>query len=1386
MRFTPKRPAFLLYPAYCILFSALIVFIAHPLTPSELPGREVKINSRAQQWVPVSFDFQVVATNTAARVYLHDPRCGDFEVTEDYTESPPWIAESSATASCDGLSAAAHATAEPQLLKGSGSCSGALAGGDRTVSSLASAWGGARLNTNAKQISVSWNVDIQGPTEYENVFLGIYTATNEITFRSNSGNELVPIEEPCGGYWMLFVCETNTGYDVTYTGTIEVKELIDDNAQGNICCECNQLGGSEDNKNADFEEEDSCGGPGMPRISVNTVNLNMVIEDTDLSYTGRGPDIEITRTHNANDPNNSIFGHGWSFNYNIRLQESLDGSVYLRRGSAKIDHFLSDGSGGYTPPEGVDDILTKNGDGTWSLRIKNDKTTQNFDTSGRLTSIADRNGNTVTFQYGEPIGLTSITDATSRITTFTYDVDGRVISITDPAGRTATYSYDIIGNLISTTDMEGNIVRYTYDEVEGYITEIETPKGITRLTYTPSPFGGYALESITNPDGVTKNYGTTPGNPLQVEIEDGEGHKTSYDNNDPGYTERITDALGNQLNYGYTNGKRTSITDANGNTTSIAYDSRGNVTSITTPLGRTIRYEYDSNDNLTKVTDPRGNIVIFTYDGNDNLTSISNPPTTFTYNGYGELASVTDARGNTTTFNYDSDGNLASITNARGETPYTFGYDGVGRLTQVTDRQGNTTTYQYDAIDRVIQTNFPIGIRQFVYECCGLQSETDEEGKTTQYAYKPTDGLTAQNLRTVTDAMKPVPGVTTYEYDNAGNMRQVTDARGNSMLYSYDNADRLVQHGDGTIYTYYPAGNIKTKTDLNGNTINYTYDNDNRLITITYPDTSQVTFTYDNNSNVTSMTDANGATTCTYSFIAGSDRLVSKTDPYGKTIQYGYDAVGNPTSVTYPDGKVVSYGYDELNRLTTVTDWLGNTTTYTYAFENYLESITYPNGVITSYGYDGRWRLTSMVTRKSNGTVISSYIYTMDGVGDRTGVDKVEPTSGIPSLGSITYNYDTDNRLISATGAYSATFDYDNNGNLISKDASGAITTYDYDFEDRLTSSSDDSGNTTQYTYDGLGNRIVRTVNGGITRYVVDTNSALSRILTETDDLGNITAYYVHGLGLLARITPAGSAYYYHHDGIGSTIAMTNSSQNIVNRYAYDPYGKILTSVEGVSNPFKFVGQFGVMDEGNGLYFMRARYYDAGIKRFLQKDPLWGDKREPGSFNRYLYVQNDPVGRIDPIGLRDYSLVYVHGIHGDIEDAEKKVRKARLNPDLLIAPYGKKGGVKEALAAHCFGTGPALREKIWEPLKNSYVRHVVCFSGGCPAFLAASRAYNIRYGNMTSYGSTTGPGGGTIIGGEISHGVALDILVGLVPRVVSLGPPGKEKQMLGIKFLFPF
>ncbi|MBI4791547.1 MAG: RHS repeat-associated core domain-containing protein [Deltaproteobacteria bacterium] len=116
----------------------------------------------------------------------------------------------------------------------------------------------------------------------------------------------------------------------------------------------------------------------------------------------------------------------------------------------------------------------------------------------------------------------------------------------------------------------------------------------------------------------------------------------------------------------------------------------------------------------------------------------------------------------------------------------------------------------------------------------------------------------------------------------------------------------------------------------------------------------------------------------------------------------------------------------------------------------------------------------------------------------------------------------------------------------------------------------------------------------------------------------------------MAMMTPAGNTYCYHFNTIGSTVAMTNTAQTVVNSYAYTPFGTIANQVENTPQPFKFVGQHGVMAEPNGFYYMRARYYDPQVRRFISEDPLGFDG---GDLNLYAYVGNNPINRTDPSGL---------------------------------------------------------------------------------------------------------------------------------------------------------
>lgn len=357
-------------------------------------------------------------------------------------------------------------------------------------------------------------------------------------------------------------------------------------------------------------------------------------------------------------------------------------------------------------------------------------------------------------------------------------------------------------------------------------------------------------------------------------------------------------------------------------------------------------------------------------------------------------------------------------------------------------------------------------------------------------------------------------------------------------------------------------------------------------------------------------------------------RLTSVTDANGNTVAYTYDENGYTgllTTLTYPGSKQLFYTYDELNRLKTIMNWLGQTAVYDYDNAGRLISLTNFNGTVTSYTHDDADRLTAIDSRATDNSVIASFIYTLDGNGNRIGIDKQVPSTSPFPMRNETADY-TKNRLNTAG---TASFSHDDEGQL-SAINDGTTTNYSFDDAHRLTGV---SGATTDlYSYDGAGNRLKAIRDGIETRYIYDSGGNL---LAEADNTNTITRYYIHGAGLLAAVTPTNETYCYHYDAIGSTVAITDSSENIVNFYDYTPFGVIINESETFLQPFKYVGRLGVMEEDNGFFYMRARYYDPITGRFISEDPLGF---EGGDVNLYVYVKNNPVLYSDPTGLWTFSL----------------------------------------------------------------------------------------------------------------------------------------------------
>jgi len=878
-------------------------------------------------------------------------------------------------------------------------------------------------------------------------------------------------------------------------------------------------------------------------------------------------------------------------------------------------------------------------------------TTMTYDANHRLLTITDANGHTfVRNVYDDRGRVREQYDALNNRTTFAYDEPAHRTLVTDPRGNTTIHQYDAEWRLISETDPLGNTASYDYDAYNNRIRIVDRRGYTTTMAYDDR---GNVLV-ITDTLGYTRTYAYDSRNNLIRET-DPLGRVTTYEYDDRGNLIRRVDALGNVTVWAYNAyGQVISVTDARGNITQYAYDAWGRQTVITDALGNVTRFTYDDAGRKLSEIDPMGRITRYAYDAAGRVTVITDAlgyTTVYTYDAVGNRIAVQDALGRITQYGYDAKDRLVVITNALG-LAVTFSYDANDNLTRVTDPLGRSVTYTYDVLNRLASTTDPLGnTTTYQYDANGNRIQvTDANGRITRYTY---DAL--NRLVSVTDAGG---GTVTYGYDAAGNRTRVTDANGHTTVYIYDALNRLVgirdPLGNATLYAYDAVGNRIGKTLPDGTVITYTYDAMNRLVGVSAPGLS-VAYAYDQAGNRTAITDATGVTLLAYDPL---NRLVRTTYPDGRTVGYIYDAAGRRVGLIYPNGYVVTYTYDLLDRLVSVTDWSGRVVTYTYDAAGQLLGYAYPNGTSAAYSYDPAGRLTAITHTSSVSGTFAFFRYTYDGVGNRL--------SEVSAAGTTAYTYDALYRLIgvsypdgervtyaydpmgnrtamtstvsgSTTYAYDAadrlltagtdTFGWDANGRLIMRTYGATTVTYTFDPLDRLIRVI--SGTTTvTFTYNGDGVRVGKTVNGIATTYVQDLAAPLPVVLVETTN-GEDTLY-IYGPDLIARVQPNGDRRYYHGDALGSVRALSDDAGRVVATYAYDAFGALRLQTDGGGNPFTFTGE--QLDGEIGLVYLRTRYYDPTVGRFITRDGFPGHDLLTQSRNKYVYVQNNPVLHDDPDG----------------------------------------------------------------------------------------------------------------------------------------------------------
>jgi RHS repeat-associated protein len=660
-----------------------------------------------------------------------------------------------------------------------------------------------------------------------------------------------------------------------------------------------------------------------------------------------------------------------------------------------------------------------------------------------------------------------------------------------------------------------------------------------------------------------------------------------------------------------------SITDSNGNKTTLTRSPSSQLTQITDPVGRTLTLAYDSagrTGRITSITDPIGRSVQYTYTSAgflQTVTDVNKGVTTYGYDSNNNLKTITDARQITyLTNNYDPQTGLVTSQQAADGGTITFAYTlsnptiptSPVLLTSVTDPLGNQTTYHFNPAGFVLDVTDALGRKTIYTRDAGtnlLLSVTDPLNRTTAFTYDSTGNTTSvtrlagtanavitsfsyeptfNKLATITD---PLGHVTSFAYDKAGNLTQVTDPLNHQTTLAYDGAGELIAAidplGNTTRSAYDGFGNLVQATDPLGRTVSRVadgvgrgmsltsplsqttqsqYNPFNQITQITDPLSGPTSFTYDPNGNLLTLTDALGSSHVTTYTYDNMDRLATRKDPLGNSESNQYDKNGNLIQFTDRRGKITTYQYDAVNRRTSGAFGPNESTIkYTYDAANRLIQVTDSiTGTITR-SYDSLDRLTSEVTP------LGSVSYSYDAAGRRASMS-------VSGQSRVTYSYNNASRLTQITqGTGSVAFGYDGDNRRTSLTLQNGIAArYGYDAASQLSGITYILGSTTlgnlTYSYDLAGRRI-------------STGGSFAR----TGLPGALTSASYNVSNQVAQFGP--SSLVYDANGNLTSDSVNTYTWNARNQlisisgrvsasFQYDPFGRRVSKTIGATTQFLY------------------------------------------------------------------------------------------------------------------------------------------------------------------------------------------------------------------------
>jgi RHS repeat-associated protein len=834
---------------------------------------------------------------------------------------------------------------------------------------------------------------------------------------------------------------------------------------------------------------------------------------------GYGPSMDLTISYRSGITYDSATGRNWSWLAAVKEQANHDLWYFPGDGTKRVYayHPPAGGDPEYwtAPGDGVYFSLAKNGDGTYTGKSTHGGE-KDFDTSGNITAVKDRFGNTVTYAYTSG-KLSTITDATGHVVTVAWYGTGRVQTLTDSDNRVVTLTYNYYGQLAKVTTPTSSQYPSGRTFQFAYSSGVQTGTLNNNLVQAIDPKGQHWLQNeFDENDRIVKQYL-------------GDDYFTfSYD-----MTNHITTAYdreGNQRDWAWSGVVPTSLTEYSNRNV------RGNDSGNDDPTSWVTSFSHDSTTKLrTEVVYPRGNSAKTAYDSAGNVTEIrrktdhSNADNntndnyeSFQYDSNHNLAtSHTDARGNTTSYTLESTGSLTNkvvVTVTHPTVTYlnptqtvseALTWNSYGQLVTVTDGESKERKNIYFADES------ETGVKKGYLKKHVVDSATGGLALTTEYG--------RNNWGTVTSVTNPRGKTTAYtvnEYDwvthsETGSPQGYEivvsyDANGNVQYRDVENVDKTNTRDTGnpwfrTSFTYDLLEQVATKTEeidaTHTRTWNYDYTKNGKLKILTKPEANLVRYYYDErdlvyeevrgyntsdastaksyydeNRNLKKWTNGRSKSwTCTYDLF---DRRTQVTNPITNYTTYAYDMDSNLTEVQrYEEAGTTDVlledtkqDFDEMSRMYEVerglkgtSSWSWLDTTLTFDKRSLVTLVHDPRSKNTTIGYDAAGRRTSVVDALGNEVDL-----TLDANGNVTHVNEVESTGFSSATTFATErDYDEVDRLkeervvnqTSSTDKHLTDFKYDSLSVLVERiDAESNSTTWTHDGLARVLTESIDLG----------------------------------------------------------------------------------------------------------------------------------------------------------------------------------------------------------------------------------------------------------------------------------------------------------------------------------------